>query len=61
MDWLAVGTFIVGLMGGYTIKAVMNVRSNKSSGAARASGSSVAQSGNVAGGNIAGGDVKINK
>lgn len=60
MDWLAVCTFIAGLIGGYSIKAVMIVRSNKNAGIAEASGSSVSQSGNVAGGSIAAGDVKIN-
>jgi len=61
MDWLALGTFIAGFFGGYSVKAVLNLRSNRSSGSAEASDSSVAQSGNVAGGNIAGRDVKINK
>ncbi|WP_150295564.1 hypothetical protein [Sphingobium estronivorans] len=60
MDWVAVGSFVAGLIGGYTIKAVMTIRSNKSSGKAEASGASVAQSGNVAGGHVAGRDVKIN-
>ncbi|RYF42784.1 MAG: hypothetical protein EOO38_19390 [Cytophagaceae bacterium] len=61
MNWIAVGTFIAGLIGGYTIKAVLNIRSNKSHGDAKARGRSVAQSGNVAGGHIAGRDVKIGK
>lgn len=61
MDWVAVGTFVAGLVGGYTIKSVMTIRSNKSHGNAKASGKSVAQSGNVAGGHIAGRDVKIDK
>jgi len=60
MDWVAVGSFIAGLAGGYTIKAAITVRSNKSTGSASASGASVAQSGNVAGGHVAGRDVKIN-
>jgi len=61
VDWLAVGTFVGGLVGGYTIKAVLNIRSNKSHGDARARGRSVAQSGNVAGGHVAGRDIKIGK
>lgn len=61
MNWVAVATFIAGLLGGYTIKAVLNIRSNRSHGSARARGKSVAQSGNVAGGHIAGRDVKIGK
>jgi len=60
MDWLAIGSFVAGLASGYTIKAVMTVRSNRSKGDARASNHSVAQSGNVAGGHVAGRDVKIN-
>lgn len=59
MDWAAVATFVIGLVGGYTIKAVFDIRSNKNTGDARAKGSSVAQSGNVAGGHIAGRDVKV--
>lgn len=60
MDWVALGSFFAGLLGGYTIKAVMTIRTDKSSGNAKASGKSVAQSGNVAGGHIAGQDIKIN-
>lgn len=62
MDWVAVGTFVAGLLGGYTIKTVVDSRSNKISGrpSAQASGGSVAQSGNVAGGHLAGGDIKTN-
>ena len=60
MDWTAVGTFVAGLFGGYTIKSVIDNRSNKIGGRqqATASNDSVAQSGNVAGGHIAGRDVK---
>lgn len=59
MDWTAVGTFVAGLLGGYTIKAVIDNRSNKIAGrqSATASNGSVAQSGNVAGGSISGRDV----
>lgn len=60
MDWTAVGTFVAGLLGGYTIKSVIDNRSNKIGGRqqAFASNDSVAQSGNVAGGDIAGRDTK---
>jgi hypothetical protein len=61
MDWTAVATFVAGLAGGYTIKSVVDSRSNKISGRpnAEATGNSVAQSGNVAGGHLAGGNIKI--
>lgn len=59
MDWVAIGSFAAGLVGGYTIKAVLNIRYNKNRIDAQAVGSSVAQSGNVAGGHLAGRDVKI--
>jgi hypothetical protein len=61
MDWVAIGSLLAGLAGGYTIKAAVDVRANKSTGRARAvaTGKSVAQSGNVAGGHIAGGNIKI--
>jgi hypothetical protein len=61
MDWVAVGSFVAGLIAGYTIKIVVDVRANKSAGRSRAKAldGSVAQSGNVAGGHIAGGNIKI--
>jgi hypothetical protein len=60
MDWVAVGSFFAGLIAGYTVKVVVDVRANKSVGQAHAEASegSVAQSGNVAGGHIAGGNIK---
>lgn len=61
MDWVAVGSFVAGLIGGYAIKAVVDIRSGKSAGRAKATATdnSIAQSGNVAGGHIAGGSIKI--
>jgi hypothetical protein len=61
MNWVAVGSFFAGLVGGYTVKIVVDIRANKSVGQAyaEASDESVAQSGNVAGGHIAGGNIKI--
>jgi hypothetical protein len=63
MDWLAVGTFVAGLIGGYTIKIAVDIKTNNSGGRAEANatGSSVAQSGNVAGGHIAGGNITTEK
>jgi hypothetical protein len=61
MDWVAVGAFVAGLIGGYTIKIAVDIRASRTSvnAAACATDGSVAQSGNVAGGHIAGGNIKI--
>jgi hypothetical protein len=61
MNWVAVGSFVAGLFAGYTIKVAIDIRasSSRNKAAARATDSSVAQSGNVAGGHIAGGNIQI--
>lgn len=55
-----IGIFIAGLIGGYAIKFVIDIRMNKSSGSSKATATdgSVSQSGNTAGGHIAGGNIK---
>jgi hypothetical protein len=60
MEWaIGVGSFLAGLVSGYSLKFVIDVRTKKivSSPTALATDSSVAQSGNVAGGHIAGGNI----
>ena len=60
MEWaIGIGSFIAGLVSGFSLKVAIDVRSRKnvSTPTAKATDSSVAQSGNVAGGHIAGGNV----
>lgn len=60
MEWaIGIGSFIAGLFSGVTLKVAIDIRTKKnvSTPTAVAKGSSVAQSGNVAGGHIAGGNV----
>jgi hypothetical protein len=59
MEWMiGVGSFLAGLVSGFSLKMVIDVRSkNVSTPTAQAMDGSVAQSGNVAGGHIAAGDI----
>jgi hypothetical protein len=60
MEWaIGIGSFIAGLVSGFSLKVAIDVRTKKnvSMPTAVAKDSSVAQSGNVAGGHIAGGNV----
>lgn len=60
MEWaVGIGSFIAGLVSGFSLKFAIDVRTRKrvSSPTAIATEKSVAQSGNVAGGHIAGGNV----
>jgi hypothetical protein len=60
MEWaIAIGSFVAGLVSGFTLKIAVDVRSKKnvSTPTAMAKDASVAQSGNVAGGHIAGGNI----
>ncbi|MDB5600835.1 MAG: hypothetical protein JWN71_2879 [Xanthobacteraceae bacterium] len=60
MDWVAIGTFVAGLLAGYTIRVAIEIRTSKKSinSTVRATHGSVVQSGNTAGGHIAGGNIK---
>ncbi len=60
MEWaIGIGSFIAGLVSGFSLKVAIDVRTKKnvSTPTALAKDNSVAQSGNVAGGHIAGGNV----
>jgi hypothetical protein len=60
MEWaVGIGSFVAGLVSGFTLKVAIDVRSKKNVNAptATAKDASVAQSGNVAGGHIAGGNI----
>lgn len=62
MEWaISVGIFLAGLLSGYTIKVVVDLRVNTGNRALRsdAHDRSVAQTGNKAGGHIAGRDVNV--
>lgn len=60
MEWaIGVGSFIAGLVSGFSLKFAIDVRSKKSvsTPTAKAKDGSVAQSGNTAGGHIAAGNI----